>query len=73
MLEEKVENLLKEKWPDAQVLIDFSDGKHMTLEIGCSELEGKPVLEQHKMVYGVLDELLKSGELHALRLKIKSK
>lgn len=43
------------------------DNTHFYVVIVSSQFEGKTLVNRHKMVYAVLDSLLKSG-LHALKL-----
>lgn len=57
--------------PDAQVEIQdlTGTGDHFEARVVSAAFEQKPMLEQHKMVYAPLQDLLKTGELHALALK----
>jgi acid stress-induced BolA-like protein IbaG/YrbA len=57
--------------PDAEVEIKdlTGTGDHFEARVVSAAFEHKPMLEQHKMVYAPLQDLLKTGELHALALK----
>ncbi|NVP17517.1 BolA family transcriptional regulator [Candidatus Gracilibacteria bacterium] len=58
------------------VNIDFhdekGDGKHFYLYIVSDIFEGKSRVERSKVVYSLLDDLLKTDYIHALRLKLKT-
>lgn len=45
------------------------DKKYFTLKIMALEFEGKSLLENHKIIYHYLDDLIKSS-IHALSIKI---
>lgn len=70
-VEKEVEIRLKQNFPGGKWEIDFSDGHHMGLEISDLGFAGKTLVDQHKMVYAALDDLIKNGWLHALKLKTK--
>jgi acid stress-induced BolA-like protein IbaG/YrbA len=44
-------------------------GDHFEARVVSPSFEGKSMVEQHKLVYAPLQELLRTGELHALALK----
>ncbi len=67
----EVETRLKQNFPEGNWEIDFSDGHHLGLEISDGRFAGKTLIDQHKMVYAALDDLIKTGWLHALKLKTK--
>ncbi len=66
-----IQTKLKTAFPDAE--LDFRDykhdGVHFVLEISSSRFKGLSLVQQHRLVYDVLGDLLQSGELHALKLK----
>lgn len=70
-LEEEVKNRLEKALKDAQVMIEFADGHHMTVEVASSSFAGLGLIDQHKLVYAALGDLIKDGYLHALKLKTK--
>ncbi|MCC7432217.1 BolA/IbaG family iron-sulfur metabolism protein [Candidatus Peregrinibacteria bacterium] len=72
-MENEVRKRLIASFPEAEIAIDFADGKHMTLEIQAKEFSGKTLLEQHGMVNAVLADLFADGSLHALKLKTRIK
>ena len=72
-LQQEVEQRLIETFSDGKVIVDFPDGKHMAVEIVSELFAGKNLVEQHKMVYAVVDDLIRDGYLHALKIKTSVK
>lgn len=69
-LVDRMEEKLKKSFPDSRFEItDGADGMHLQVSIAADEFAGKPLVQQHKMVYAALNELLKSGELHSINIK----
>jgi len=62
---------LSHAFPNAEInLSDYKhDGMHVVLEITSDKFNGLSLIDQHKLVYAVLDDLIKSNEVHALKLK----
>ena len=65
----EVEEKLKKAFLGGEVLVDFADGKHMAVEITADQFAGKDLLEQHKMVYAAVQDLIDQGYLHAIKIK----
>jgi stress-induced morphogen len=57
--------------PDAQVEVrdTTGTGDHFEAQVVSAAFQGLPLVRQHQLVYGALDEKLATGELHALALK----
>jgi acid stress-induced BolA-like protein IbaG/YrbA len=66
-----VETMIKEKLPDAQVIVrDLTGGgDHLEAIVVSAEFEGKSRVKQHQLVYGALQEAMASEAIHALALK----
>lgn len=60
--------------PESEVEVRDLTGTndHFEARVVAEAFAGKSMVEQHKLVYGALDDLLKSGELHALALRTYS-
>lgn len=67
---EDIEKLILSGFPDAKVVIrDLAgDGDHYEASVSSQAFKGKSRIEQHKMVYTALGDLMTS-KLHALSLK----
>ena len=68
----RLENLLKEKFPDSKIIIEdlAGDNDHYSVFIESSLFNDLSKIKQHKLVYKSLDGLMDS-ELHAMQLKTK--
>lgn len=68
---EQVETMIKEKLPDAQVMVKdlTGGGDHLEAIVVSSEFEGKTMVKQHQLVYGALQTAMDSEAIHALALK----
>lgn len=68
--QEKLENILRSKFPNAKIkIVDLvGDQDHYSVEIEDSIFLNKSLIQQHKIVNESLREELK-GELHAMQLK----
>lgn len=65
-----IEQMIKEAFPDAKVLIEDlrGDGDHYSAMVVSEAFTGKSRVAQHQMVYGALQGKM-GGELHALALQ----
>jgi stress-induced morphogen len=68
----RLENLLKEKFPDSKIIIEdlAGDNDHYSVFIESSLFNDLSKIKQHQLVYKLLDGLMDS-ELHAMQLKTK--
>ena len=68
----KLENLLKEKFPDANILVKdlAGDNNHYSVTIESKVFNDLNIVQQHQLVYQSLDGLMDS-ELHAMQLQTK--
>ena len=66
----KIEELIKDAFPDAEVVIEDlrGDGDHYACRVVAQAFVGKSRVQQHQMVYKALGGLM-GGELHALALQ----
>jgi acid stress-induced BolA-like protein IbaG/YrbA len=67
MQPEQIARLIETGLPGATVMVD-GDGTHFTAIVVSSEFAGKSLLQQHRIVYGVLGERM-GGEIHALSMQ----
>jgi acid stress-induced BolA-like protein IbaG/YrbA len=68
---QQVEAKIKEKLPDARVIVrDLTGGgDHLEAIVVSAEFAGKTTIKQHQLVYGALKEAMASEAIHALALK----
>ena len=74
-LNQQISAAIKNAFPDAEFdLSNFvPEGDHFELKIKSSKFNGLTMINQHKLVYAALGELLKDGTVHALKLKTTPK
>ena len=70
MIENKIKKILKEKIKDSKVFIQDMTGNdnHFNVIIISSIFEGLSLIEQHKLIYNVLNNMV-TKDIHALQLK----
>ena len=70
MAANEIEQLIKERFPDATVEIQdlAGDGDHYAASVVSEAFRGKSRVQQHQMVYEALEGRM-GGALHALALK----
>lgn len=63
--------LIRRSIPDARVEVYDRTGTmdHFNVTVTSAQFAGKPLLEQHRLVYGALGEALRDGRVHAVELK----
>ena len=69
-----LQRLLEQAFPDAaelQVVDRTGGGDHFHVTVTSSRFDGRPLLEQHKLVYEALAEPLADGAIHELRIKTR--
>ncbi len=70
-----LKDIISQAFPDADIeLIDTAlDNNHYEAKIISSRFNGLSMMAQHRLVYEILNEHIKSGDLHAISLKTKAK
>lgn len=72
---EKIKTLLQEAFPSAEIDVQGDDGVHLSAQVIATEFNGKSRVQQQRMVYAALGDLMdgSNGALHALALQTKPK
>lgn len=67
----EIRRRIAESLPGSEVQVrDMTGtGDHFEASVVSAAFSGKPMIEQHQLVYRPLQDLLRTGELHALALK----
>ena len=70
MTENKIKKILKDKLEDAEIFLQDMTGEknHFNLIIISNQFEGLSLIEQHKIIYNALGDMI-TNEIHALQLK----
>jgi acid stress-induced BolA-like protein IbaG/YrbA len=70
-LERKIETALRTGFADADIRLDLQGNKAL-VEVTGPMFAGKTRVQRSKLVYQVIDEFIRSGELHAVTIKAQT-
>lgn len=72
---DQIKSRITQAYPDATVMVEDLTGTHDHIQVlvETTKFKGVSLLERHRMVMGLFDSELKSGEIHALTIKAKVK
>ena len=69
----EIENKIKQNIKASHVeVVDLRGGDHILAIVVSSDFENKSLIDQHKMIYDVFADEMKSNIIHALTLKTYS-
>lgn len=70
----EIEDLLRQSFPDATIVVEGSDGVHMSAMVIDESFRGKNRVQQQRAVYAALKGRMDGpdGALHALALTTKA-
>jgi stress-induced morphogen len=74
-MSEQLSELLRRAFPEARELavVDRTGGgDHFHVTVVDGRFDGLPLVEQHRLVYAALDEPLRDGTIHELRITTRS-
>ncbi|PIR55229.1 BolA family transcriptional regulator [Candidatus Peregrinibacteria bacterium CG10_big_fil_rev_8_21_14_0_10_36_19] len=74
-VQEQANKALKEVFGNEaliEVIDERGDGRHYLVTVASSIFKGKNRLEQSRLVYGALSDLMKKDHMHAVRLELKT-
>ena len=71
MTKHDIKALIESGLPGASADVRGDDGQHFEAEVVFDGFAGKPVIQQHRMVYATLGERM-GREIHALQLKTRA-
>lgn len=72
MSPDDVKNLIEQGIPDSEAIIS-GEGCNLNVSVISDSFEGKSMLAEQKMVFATVNDLIASGELHALGIKAYTK
>jgi acid stress-induced BolA-like protein IbaG/YrbA len=67
-----VKALIEKGIPDSEAIVS-GEGCNLNVEVISDSFEGKTMLAEQKMVFATVNDLIASGELHALGIKAYTK
>jgi acid stress-induced BolA-like protein IbaG/YrbA len=71
MNKDEIRKLIEVGLPGARVTVQGDDGQHFEADVVFDGFAGKPVIQQHRMVYAALGEKM-GREIHALQLRTRT-
>ena len=74
MQAKEIEDLLRETFPDARIVVEGDDGVHMSAMVEDESFRGMNRVQQQRAVYAALKGKMDgpNGELHALALTTRA-
>ena len=74
MMAQEIEDLLRQSFPDATIVVQGDDGVHMSALVVDESFRGKNRVQQQRAVYAALKGKMDGpqGELHALALTTRA-
>jgi stress-induced morphogen len=74
-MSERLTELLRRSFPQARELVvadRTGGGDHFHVTVVDEGFDGLPLVEAHRLVYAALDEPLRDGTIHELRITTRS-
>ena len=70
----EIEQLIRQSFPDAQIIVQGDDGQHFAAEVVDESFRGMNRVQQQRAVYAALKGKMDGpdGDLHALALTTKA-
>lgn len=68
MSPDDVKNLIEQGIPGSQAIVS-GEGCNLSVTVISDAFEGKSMVQEQKMVYATVNQLISSGQLHALGIK----
>ena len=65
----QIQSLLQDAFPDCEISVQGGDGKYMIHAVG-SVFDGLNAVKRQQAVYGVLNEHISSGAIHAVTMRL---
>tara|TARA_B000000532_G_C18500027_1_gene248402 strand:+ start:248 stop:478 length:231 start_codon:yes stop_codon:yes gene_type:complete len=63
-----IKKVISEGMEFDELSVEGSESKY-TVSITSNQFEGKSTIQRHKMIYALLNNYIKTGEIHALTIK----
>jgi stress-induced morphogen len=73
MAADTIRALLEQAFPDSQIFVEdrTGGGDHFQVTVASAAFDGRPLIEQHKLVNTALAGPLGDGTIHELRIRTK--
>lgn len=71
-MQEIIQKLLIDQFPKPSIVSvedTHGDGQHFTITVTSSQFKGLPLIKQHQQIYQILNDLITSNQIHAVKIK----
>ena len=69
-MQNKIKEIITEKMVYESLSVEGAESKY-EVNIVSNEFDGMSTIQRHKLIYALLDNHIKTGEIHALTIKAK--
>ena len=70
-MQNKIKEIITEKMTYKSLSVEGAESKY-EVNIVSNEFDGMSTIQRHKLIYALLDNYIKTGEIHALTIKAKT-
>jgi len=70
-MQNKIKEIITEKMVYESLSVEGAESKY-EVNIVSKEFDGMSTIQRHKLIYALLDNYIKTGEIHALTIKAKT-
>ena len=70
-MKNKITNIIKENIKYESLSVQGAESK-FEVNIVSDEFTGMSIIQRHKIIYSLLNDFIKTGEIHALTIKAKT-
>tara|TARA_B100001057_G_scaffold345373_1_gene346456 strand:- start:1069 stop:1296 length:228 start_codon:yes stop_codon:yes gene_type:complete len=70
-MQNKIKEIITEKMAYESLSVEGAESKY-EVNIVSKEFDGMSTIQRHKLIYALLDNYIKTGEIHALSIKAKT-
>ena len=70
-MKNKITEIITKEMNYESLSVDGAESKY-EVNIVSNEFNGKSTIQRHKLIYALLDNYIKTGEIHALSFKAKT-
>lgn len=71
-MQEQIESRIKAAISDAEVTLQL-DGNRALVQVTSAQFNGLSRVKKHQLVYGCIEDLIQSGQLHAVTIQAQEK
>ncbi len=70
-MKDRIKKILNDEIEIHELSVEGADAKY-EINIISDVFEGKSIINRHKIIYSLLNDYIKTGEIHALTIKAKT-